>query len=266
MKPLKQKLNIASLALLILIFGSAFSHSALASEINAENIVKYVNAAREKEGLANLKVSPKLTEVATLKVNDMVANKYFAHTSPAGISPWYWFEKDGYDYKYAGENLAINFITAEDEQSAWMNSPTHRKNILNVNYEEIGVAVAAGEVNGQVGIIAVQEFGTLAKTAQAGSDAKNFSAQNKNDLMTKDTSFTPSVLSGKDVSLKSKSAEPTDLKTDLLAGKAPLDDSAWNFVLVLMLILIMAPIMLVQPVVISRFLKTSWFKVATIKK
>ena len=102
----------------------------------------------------------------------MIKNDYFAHTSPQGISPWYWYDKDNYDYKYAGENLAINFLKAEDQQKAWMDSPTHRKNIFNPNYQEIGVAVAAGEINNQTAIITVQEFGTLSGAGNAGEKQK----------------------------------------------------------------------------------------------
>ncbi len=185
--------NKLALSILSLIFVLSFASPVLASEINIENVVKYVNEARTKKGIKELRVSEKLNEVAQAKVNDMVAHNYFAHTSPAGLNPWHWFELVGYDYKYAGENLAINFITAEAQQSAWMKSPTHRKNLLNINYTEIGVAVAVGEVNGSMGIIAVQEFGSLAHPG-AKSDNKNF-APIKNNTLTDNAKFTPAVLS-----------------------------------------------------------------------
>ncbi len=177
----------------IVILPLIFIFPAQASEINANNVIKYVNEAREKEDLPDLKISSKLTEVATAKVNDMVAHKYFAHTSPEGLTPWYWFEKSDYAYKYAGENLAINYTSAEEEQMAWMNSPTHRKNIMNANYTEIGVAVAVGEVNGATGIIAVQEFGTP-QYSPTSVDKKEFISNNDNNLSDL-IKFAPAVLS-----------------------------------------------------------------------
>ena len=58
-----------------------------------------------------------------------------------GTTPWSWIEKENYDYNYAGENLAMDFQSAEKMEEAWMASPTHRANILNGKYREIGMAV-----------------------------------------------------------------------------------------------------------------------------
>ena len=52
--------------------------------------------------------SDMLQEAAEKKAQDMIENNYFAHTSPQGKTPWHWVEESGYDYRYAGENLAIN--------------------------------------------------------------------------------------------------------------------------------------------------------------
>ena len=55
---------------------------------------------------------------------------------------------ESYDYSYAGENLAMDFHSAEKMEDAWMKSPTHRANILNEKYKDIGVAVKAGNQHG----------------------------------------------------------------------------------------------------------------------
>ena len=89
----------------------------------------------------------------------MLANQYFAHTSPAGVTPWSWFAKNGYSYKYAGENLAVYFTSAEDVYSGWLASPTHKANIIDPRYTEIGVGVAQGEYQGYPAIFVVQHFG-----------------------------------------------------------------------------------------------------------
>jgi hypothetical protein len=93
----------------------------------------------------------------------MAQNGYFAHTSPEGKSPWYWFKQGGYVFNYAGENLAVDFSDSADVERAWMNSPTHRSNILNNKFTEIGVATAVGTLNGRQTTFVVQEFGTPAR-------------------------------------------------------------------------------------------------------
>lgn len=145
----------------------------LASEISSQNIISLVNASRTKKGLSLLEENSALSKIAQAKLDDMIKNKYFAHTSPSGVTPWFWFSKVGYDYKFAGENLAINFSDAESEHEAWMESPTHKKNILNQNFQEIGVAVGTGEIDGKRSIIAVQEFGTKVGSAVLLSKTKN---------------------------------------------------------------------------------------------
>jgi hypothetical protein len=131
-----------------------------ASDITSQTVINIVNKERVGKGLDDLSESSLLDKAALDKVNDMIKNDYFAHTSPGGTSSWYWFEKNGYDYKYAGENLAINFDNAEGQHEAWMKSETHRRNILNPNYQEIGVAVAQGKIDGQYVTLTVQLFGT----------------------------------------------------------------------------------------------------------
>lgn len=212
---------------------------ALASEITADNVIKYVNESREAQGLPDLIKNEKLTEVAQAKLDDMIKNKYFAHTSPSGINPWYWFEKIGYDYQYAGENLAINFTTAEAQQKAWMESLTHRKNILNPNYNEVGVAIGAGEINGEVSIIAVQEFGVPSGAGEIGQGAKNFSADKKDNLISESEKMAPQVLSVKDISV---SKNNSILKQDSIT-KMKVIELAENFSLILFLLsLIFIPI------------------------
>ncbi len=92
----------------------------------------------------------------------MAENEYFAHTSPEGVTPWYWFEKVGYDYNFAGENLAVNFTEAERVDQAWMDSPSHRRNIINERFEDIGIATAEGRYRGRRAYFVVQLFGTRA--------------------------------------------------------------------------------------------------------
>ncbi|MFO7806802.1 MAG: CAP domain-containing protein [Candidatus Moraniibacteriota bacterium] len=124
-----------------------------------EKIINYINQEREKEGLGQLKESKTLNKVAEMKARDMVGNDYFAHTSPQGLDPWHWFKEADYKYKYAGENLGMDFANASSVHRAWMESPTHKENIMSSNYDEIGVAVLDGIIDKQETKVAVQSFG-----------------------------------------------------------------------------------------------------------
>lgn len=129
------------------------------STITTNRIIELTNRERAEQGLNQLETSEILNQTAALKLQDMFDNDYFAHNSPDGVKPWYWFKEAGYNYTYAGENLAMNFIEAEDAIKAWMNSPSHRDNIVSDNYKEIGVAVGIGTIDGEETTVVVQVFG-----------------------------------------------------------------------------------------------------------
>lgn len=122
-------------------------------------LVDYANQDRETKNYRHLAISPVLERAAQLKADDMAKNEYFAHKSPEGKTPWYWFQQVGYDFAYAGENLAVNFNDSVDVNTAWMNSPGHRDNIMNSNFTEIGIATAEGMYQGRKTIFVVQLFG-----------------------------------------------------------------------------------------------------------
>lgn len=137
--------------------------SALFADLNAQKIIALTNDIRQQYGLSPLKENPLLDVAAKQKAEDMFQNNYFSHFSPTGVSPWYWINKSGYNYHYAGENLAMNFIDSEEVVRAWLNSPGHRENLLNDNYQDIGIAVLPADFSKQ-GInqpIVVQLFGSL---------------------------------------------------------------------------------------------------------
>ena len=125
------------------------------------------NQERQADKLAPLTVSPILNKAAEMKATDMATYGYFAHTSPTGKTPWYWLSLAGYDYQYAGENLAINFTDSKDVTTAWMNSPTHKANIIKGNYTEIGTGVATGIYQGKSAIFVAQVYANpISKQAQ----------------------------------------------------------------------------------------------------
>jgi len=130
------------------------------SQITSEEIFELTNLEREKYGLLPLSLNTSLNEAARRKAADMFAFDYWAHKSPSGREPWDFFQEVGYDYIYAGENLARDFSTPEAVVAAWMMSPSHKDNIINSHYQEIGIAVVSGTLRGLETTLVVQLFGT----------------------------------------------------------------------------------------------------------
>ena len=130
------------------------------------------NQDRAANGVGQLVENPLLDQAAQEKAADMAAKGYFAHVAPDGKTPWYWLNRVGYDYTYAGENLAVNFTDSTDVENAWMHSPTHRANIVKGSYTEIGIGTAQGMYEGQETTFVVQFFGRPQPTAAAPAPAK----------------------------------------------------------------------------------------------
>lgn len=124
-----------------------------------KNIVLLSNTEREKNSLAVLSENETLNLAAQKKLEDMFAKNYWDHTGPKGETAWDFISTTGYTYLLAGENLARGFSNSTDTVKAWMASPTHRANILNNSYKEIGVAVGSGKINGNTTTVIVQLFG-----------------------------------------------------------------------------------------------------------
>ena len=131
-------------------------------------LVDLANADRSLEGLSQLGVNPVLQEAAQMKADDMARKGYFAHQSPEGVDPWHWFSEAGYDFRFAGENLAVYFSDSAEVEKAWMNSPSHRANIMSDKFTEVGIAIAQGSYQGNETTFVVQMFGTPAPTAASG--------------------------------------------------------------------------------------------------
>lgn len=127
---------------------------------SADQIINLTNAKRAENGAGPVSYNAQLAQAAAAKVANMFAENYWAHNSPSGRTPWSFISSAGYKYVYAGENLARDFNDATSVVNAWMNSASHKSNLLDKNFKEIGVAVASGELTGNEGILVVQMFGT----------------------------------------------------------------------------------------------------------
>lgn len=143
-----------------------------AANISPSEVIRLTNEQRSANGLSPVAQNSVLDSAALAKGNDMLAKGYWAHFAPDGTSPWSFFVNFGYKYRYAGENLARDFGDAGSAVAAWMASPTHKENILNPNYKEIGIGVVEGSLSGVDTTIIVQFFGTPPNAAPAISLVK----------------------------------------------------------------------------------------------
>ncbi len=161
----------SSLVLIIFVFlifqgvsGFIFQRSGqvlgYAANISTSEVERLTNIQRANSGLSSLTDNPVLDAAALAKGKDMLAKGYWAHVAPDGTQPWTFFVSSGYDYRFAGENLARDFSDANSAVNAWMASPTHRENMLSPNYKEIGIGVVEGNLSGADTTIIVQFFGT----------------------------------------------------------------------------------------------------------
>ncbi len=141
-------------------------------------VIALTNTQRAENNVGTLTENQLLDSAAQAKAEDMAAKGYFSHIGPDGTEPWVWVKGAGYDYQYAGENLAVKFNDSSDVVNAWMASPTHRANITKAQYTEIGIGVAQGEFKGEQATFVVQYFGTPRGTVAAVTPAKNVVAAN----------------------------------------------------------------------------------------
>lgn len=165
------KLAVFLLVIKFLVFSSLcyFARTTYFAAVTSSELVVMANQERIANGLEPLSLNTQLVEAAQKKALDMLNGNYFAHTSPSGLTPWYWLEKAGYRYSAAGENLAKDFVESEYVHSAWMNSLLHKANILNKSYQDIGIAVVEGAINGKTTTVVVEFFGKgyIVKTTTA---------------------------------------------------------------------------------------------------
>lgn len=152
---MKTKFRFSLLILAIALTFATFP-TAGKSAPSLEDLVVLVNQDRISHGLQPLRPDSTLNLAALAKAQDMLNNNYFSHVSPRGTKPWFWFKTLGYNYAFAGENLAVGYSNAEELERSWMASASHRANILSPDYTDIGIAVITVKNKGP---LIVQFFG-----------------------------------------------------------------------------------------------------------
>lgn len=127
-------------------------------EVMAKNIITVINTKRAENGLGPLTEDAALDQAAKLKLDDMFTNNYWEHKSPSGVQAWDFIKQTGYTYEYAGENLARGYHDSTSAVNAWMDSQTHKDNLLGTNYTQTGVAVGSGNIDSKPATLFVQLF------------------------------------------------------------------------------------------------------------
>ncbi|MCR4325926.1 MAG: CAP domain-containing protein [Patescibacteria group bacterium] len=198
-------------------------------------LVQLSNADRAQNGLGELTVNPVLVAAAQAKANDMAEKGYFAHVSPEGLDPWFWFKQVGYRFEYAGENLAVDFSDSGDVNAAWMNSPTHRDNILDPHYTEVGIATAQGMYKGRTTTFVVQVFGKPSAASEERRLSASIIPEKPTEVATATTRPSPpeaEVLgsSADEASVETKVATTSPALAASLAEKTSKDIPWWGYV------------------------------------
>ncbi len=133
---------------------------AYATSMSRGDLHAAANASRASNGLGAFSLNGQLNNSAQAKAQHMADNNYWAHVAPDGTQPWYFFEAAGYSYQKAGENLAYGFSTSYGANDGWMNSPSHRANILG-DYVDVGYGIInSPSFQGGENTIVVAHYGT----------------------------------------------------------------------------------------------------------
>lgn len=114
---------------------------AFAAEMGRSGLLAGTNDARANQSLPALSANSQLNNSAQAKAEDMATKDYWAHVAPDGTEPWFFFKQAGYPYVRAGENLAYGFASSQAAIEGWLNSPSHRANIMG-DYTEVGFGIA----------------------------------------------------------------------------------------------------------------------------
>lgn len=156
--------TVAAIAVKMILFILIFTYpievwlSPDIAQEQSKQIIKLTNEFRATKNIFPLKENSLLDQAAYAKVQDMLVNQYFDHISVTkkGLSDW--LKISGYKYSVGGENLAMGFLSADDVMQSWLASPSHRANLADPEFKEIGTNVVAGAFMGADTTLAAQIF------------------------------------------------------------------------------------------------------------
>jgi uncharacterized protein YkwD len=142
-----------------------------ATEMSITSLLESTNEQRVRNGQETLRLNSELSKAAQSKANDMTTRNYWSHTTPDGREPWAFIQQADYSYQKAGENLAYGFDTSHNAVIGWMNSPSHRANLLDGAYKEVGFGFANAKNYNNSGpeTVVVAMYGQPAGSSGIGS-------------------------------------------------------------------------------------------------
>lgn len=126
-----------------------------------KEMLERVNAVRRREKLAPVRSNPKLDQAAQGHAADMLRRGFFDHRNPDGELVRDRATAAGYTWRKIGENIAEGQLSVDEVMKTWMNSPGHRRNILEPDFEELGIGLVVGQgPRGGYRVVWAQNFGT----------------------------------------------------------------------------------------------------------
>jgi len=217
----------------------------ISTDITSEQLLTLVNQKRQENGLPPLSFSPELATAARSKANDMFSKNYWAHNSPDGKTPWEFLKEAGYNYVYAGENMARGFNTSADVTNAWMVSPTHRANVLSPNYSDVGFAVVTGNLSGEETVLVVQEFGNraLAALPPPAERPVSTSSNNPNEIPIEQK---VAAIPNKSVKSSSKINPLSEVKKSPLIDSIHLTTNIGTFIIIMFILALISETMILE--------------------
>ncbi len=190
-----------------------------ATNIHVQQLLELTNQKRASSGISVLRLDPQLSQAAVKKAEYMFKNNFWAHNAPDGTTPWDFINNSGYVYTVAGENLAKNFSDSQGVVDAWMNSSSHKENLLRGDYQDIGFAVVDGTLGGEETTLVIQMFG---KRLTSVSQIKPKSSPAPNEFI---TSVTAAEVSPQPAPIFQPVASPTPVASPAfladVGGRSP---------------------------------------------
>jgi len=138
-----KKLLLATALLLLIVGSSLITYTVVYNSIDKDPVFKgsldeQVDNIRAQYDLPGLEQVKELDVIAQSRCDDFVSRKYFAHTDPDGLHTW---QKYKFTYSIAGENLAYGYSNAYNVADGWVNSKTHKANLLDPNFKQVGYGI-----------------------------------------------------------------------------------------------------------------------------
>ncbi|MBI4768661.1 MAG: CAP domain-containing protein [Deltaproteobacteria bacterium] len=103
-----------------------------------------MNARRQSIGCPKLEWDERIAAVAQNHSRDMVSRNFNSHTNPDGKDPFDRLKEAGIDFSAAAEDITSGPKTGKEAYLIWLNSPSHRENMLNCLYLRHGVGRVRG--------------------------------------------------------------------------------------------------------------------------